>query len=190
MTMKHLALSLIIAGAVLSAGSVATGAWAADVSASDAEALPGRTWTLQVTPYLWAAGINGELDLLNEARSCEMIAGIFAGRDDILIPKIHWEWCSERVLVQEFVHGISPNDPAALRAMGADKKLLAQKGCDAFLRMALIEGVFHADPVLRKWREHSSGRRDWSTHLWGILMTQAWLDYTRTLASGGTPEAP
>lgn len=52
------------------------------------------------------------------------------------------------------------------------------------------EGVFHADPVLRKWREHSSGRRDWSTHLWGILMTQAWLDYTRALASGGTPEAP
>ncbi len=93
-----------------------------------------------------AAGINGELDLLNEARNCEMIAGIFEGRDDILIPKIHWEWCSERVLVQEFVHGVSPNDQAGLRAIGADKKALAQKGCDAFLRMALIEGVFHADP--------------------------------------------
>ena len=93
-----------------------------------------------------ANGLNGELDLLNEARNCEMIAEIFAGRDDIVIPKIFWEWCSERVLVQEFVHGISPNDAAALRAMGADKKALAQKGCDAFLRMALIEGVFHADP--------------------------------------------
>ena len=33
-----------------------------------------------------------------------------------------------------------------LRAAGIDKKLLAQKGTDAFLQMALIEGVFHADP--------------------------------------------
>ena len=40
-----------------------------------------------------AAGINGELDLLNEARNCEMIAGIFVGRDDLLKPKIHREWC-------------------------------------------------------------------------------------------------
>ncbi len=93
-----------------------------------------------------AAGINGELDLLNEARNCEMLAEIFRGNKDVVIPKIYWEWCSERVLVQEFIHGVSPNDPAALRAIGADKKLLAQKGCDAFLRMALIEGVFHADP--------------------------------------------
>lgn len=93
-----------------------------------------------------ANGINGELDLLNEARNCEMIAALFQDRDDIVVPKIFWEWCSERVLVQEFIHGISPNDGAALRAIGADKKMLAQKGCDAFLRMALIEGVFHADP--------------------------------------------
>jgi ubiquinone biosynthesis protein len=93
-----------------------------------------------------AAGLNGELDLLNEARNCELLAQIFDERDDIVFPKIHWEWCSERVLVQEFIHGISPTDEAALAAAGVDKKLLAQKGTDAFLRMALIEGVFHADP--------------------------------------------
>ena len=93
-----------------------------------------------------ANGINGELDLLNEARNCETIAAIFADRDDIVVPKIHWEWTSERVLVQEFVHGIPPNDHARLDAAGYDKVLLAQKGTDAFLQMALIEGVFHADP--------------------------------------------
>ncbi|HEY9278761.1 MAG TPA: asparagine synthase (glutamine-hydrolyzing) [Eoetvoesiella sp.] len=38
------------------------------------------------------------------------------------------------------------------------------------------QGVFHAAPILRKWQEHQSGKRDWSTHLWSILMTQAWLD--------------
>jgi ubiquinone biosynthesis protein len=93
-----------------------------------------------------AEGLNGELDLLNEARNCELLAQIFEGRDDIVFPKIHWEYCSERVLVQDFIHGIPPNDEAALKAAGVDKKLLAQKGTDAFLRMALIEGLFHADP--------------------------------------------
>ncbi|OYV46089.1 MAG: asparagine synthetase B, partial [Burkholderiales bacterium 21-58-4] len=38
------------------------------------------------------------------------------------------------------------------------------------------EGLFDTASVLRKWREHQSGKRDWSTHLWSILMMQAWLD--------------
>lgn len=37
-------------------------------------------------------------------------------------------------------------------------------------------GLFHAAPIQRKWQEHVSGRRDWSTHLWSILMVQAWLE--------------
>ncbi len=93
-----------------------------------------------------AAGINGELDLINEARNCEMLAAIFADRDDIVFPRIHWEHTTERVLVQEFLHGIPLTDHARLDAGHYDKPLLAQKGTDAFLQMALIEGVFHADP--------------------------------------------
>lgn len=39
-------------------------------------------------------------------------------------------------------------------------------------------GLFRAEPVQRKWQEHITGRRDWSTHLWSILMVQAWLETT------------
>jgi asparagine synthase (glutamine-hydrolysing) len=46
------------------------------------------------------------------------------------------------------------------------------------------EGVFHAAPVLRKWREHQSGAHDWSPHLWGVLMTQAWLEQTQLARLG------
>lgn len=38
------------------------------------------------------------------------------------------------------------------------------------------DGLFHEAPVQRKWQEHLSGRRDWSTHLWSILMVQAWME--------------
>ncbi len=93
-----------------------------------------------------AAGLNGELDLSNEARNCELLASLFADRDDIIFPKIYWEMTSERVLVQEFMDGIFLNDPEGLNDGGFDKAELAQRGTDAFLHMALIEGVFHADP--------------------------------------------
>ncbi len=39
------------------------------------------------------------------------------------------------------------------------------------------QGLFHAEPIERKWREHQSGTHDWSTHLWSIIMTQAWLEH-------------
>lgn len=38
------------------------------------------------------------------------------------------------------------------------------------------EGWFEPEPILRKWREHLSGQRNWDSHLWGVLMMQAWLD--------------
>ncbi|AEC20675.1 putative asparagine synthase [Pusillimonas sp. T7-7] len=42
------------------------------------------------------------------------------------------------------------------------------------------DGLFHAGPIAQKWAEHQSGKRDWSTHLWSVLMTQAWLDKADT----------
>lgn len=45
------------------------------------------------------------------------------------------------------------------------------------------EGWFEPEPILRKWREHLSGHRNWDSHLWGVLMMQAWLDQYRDGAS-------
>lgn len=46
------------------------------------------------------------------------------------------------------------------------------------------QGLFQPQPILRKWREHQSGRRDWSPHLWSILMAQAWLDESASWERG------
>ena len=37
-------------------------------------------------------------------------------------------------------------------------------------------GVFEPTLVNEKWQAHLAGKHDWSAHLWGVLMTQAWLD--------------
>lgn len=38
------------------------------------------------------------------------------------------------------------------------------------------EGFFDPLLVREKWNEHLSGRRNWSYHLWDVLMFQAWLE--------------
>ncbi len=31
-------------------------------------------------------------------------------------------------------------------------------------------------PIILKWEEHQSGEKDWSTHLWNVLILQDWMD--------------
>ena len=40
------------------------------------------------------------------------------------------------------------------------------------------EGVLNPAPIREKWSEHLSGRRNWQTLIWSVLMFQAWLEST------------
>ncbi|WP_133000315.1 asparagine synthase (glutamine-hydrolyzing) [Luteimonas arsenica] len=42
------------------------------------------------------------------------------------------------------------------------------------------EGHFDPTPVRALWNAFQAGERKWHTHLWGILMFQAWLEHART----------
>jgi asparagine synthase (glutamine-hydrolysing) len=38
------------------------------------------------------------------------------------------------------------------------------------------EGIFHPEPIVKRWREHLAGSHDWHDSLWAVLMFQAWKD--------------
>jgi asparagine synthase (glutamine-hydrolysing) len=38
------------------------------------------------------------------------------------------------------------------------------------------EGYFFPEPITQKWNEHLSGRHNWQSHLWDVLMFQSWLE--------------
>jgi len=55
-------------------------------------------------------------------------------------------------------------------------KVELREWAEALLDPARIgrEGYFDAPTIERRWREHLRGDMDWSFHLWGVLMFQAW----------------
>ncbi len=87
-----------------------------------------------------------ELDFAAECRNAERIAANFAQHPEIIVPAIHWKWTCERLNVQDYIDGIPGSDLEAVDAAGLDRKLLAQRGIYAVLKMILEDGFFHADP--------------------------------------------
>jgi len=94
----------------------------------------------------FARSLEREVDFATETRNIQRFTQNFAGDPHIVIPRIFPEWTSEVLLVQEHVEGVSATDPAAVAAAGLDRKVLAARGVDVFLKMILMDGLFHADP--------------------------------------------
>ncbi len=87
-----------------------------------------------------------ELDLAVEARNTERFVRNFANDLNILVPRVHWEWTSSSMNVQEHIEGIRGDDLGAIDNAGLDRKALAARGVDAMLKMILVDGFFQADP--------------------------------------------
>src|SRR5919201_2196449 len=94
----------------------------------------------------FARSLEREADFATETRNVERFAKNFEGDPHIVIPRIYPEWTSDTLLVQEHVEGIPATNLAAVEHAGLDPKVLAARGVDAFLKMILIDGFFHADP--------------------------------------------
>ncbi|MGZ4979245.1 MAG: ABC1 kinase family protein [Methylobacter sp.] len=87
-----------------------------------------------------------ELDLAAECRNAERVAVNLADDPNIKIPNVYWQWTGERLNVQEYIQGIQGGDLEAVEQAGLDRKLLAERGTGAVMKMIMEDGFFHADP--------------------------------------------
>ncbi|MCP5284631.1 MAG: ubiquinone biosynthesis protein UbiB [Burkholderiaceae bacterium] len=94
----------------------------------------------------FARSLRRELDLAAECRNAERVAGNLAPLGFVDIPRVHWAFTGARVNVQDRVDGLPGEDLAAVDAAGLDRKVLAQRGAQAVLKMIVEDGYFHADP--------------------------------------------
>jgi ubiquinone biosynthesis protein len=116
------------------------------VSIVEREFADARRFHPQEIVRQFKLSLRNELDLLSEARNTERAAANFAGHPHVVVPQVFWEYCGERINVQEYIEGVPGREFGRLDSPGFDRKLLAQRGADAVLKMALIDGFFHADP--------------------------------------------
>ncbi len=94
----------------------------------------------------FAKSLGRELDLEQEARHQDRFARNFADDPTVVIPRIYWEFTSASMNVQQFIEGVPGQDLALVERAGLDRKILADRGAAAVLKMILINGYFHADP--------------------------------------------
>ncbi len=87
-----------------------------------------------------------ELDFINEGHNAELIADNFAPRREIIVPRIHWEYTTRRLLVMEFLEGIKITDIDALQAAGIDLQAVSRLVTGAYCEQLFLHGMFHAGP--------------------------------------------
>jgi ubiquinone biosynthesis protein len=90
--------------------------------------------------------VRKEMDFLEEARNCCRLRKNFGDSPDVYFPIVYHDFNTPKVLVMERLEGVRIDDVRGMEAMGLDRKDMARKGVDAYLKMIFEDGFFHADP--------------------------------------------
>ena len=87
-----------------------------------------------------------ELDFRREVESADRVRELFQGDDRVIIPKIHHELSTRRVITMEFVSGIKVTEKEQLLAAGVDPRAVVDGLMTIYNQMILAYGFFQADP--------------------------------------------
>ena len=90
--------------------------------------------------------LQAELDFRREGRNAERFRQNFAKERFLYVPKVYWEYSTNRVLVLERIRGIKIDNIAGIEAAGYDRPRLANSAARFVLKEVLEDGFFHADP--------------------------------------------
>jgi len=87
-----------------------------------------------------------ELDYINEANNIAIFQRLFAGDDEVIIPRVYPDFSSRRVLTLEFIEGYKFNDVLAPGVARELKDWVAVKYFEITWRQICSFGVLHTDP--------------------------------------------
>lgn len=88
-----------------------------------------------------------EIDYINEADNAKRFANDFADYDWVRVPNVFDEVSTPRVLTMEFVESFKLTDVETVKKEGLDRKVLAKRVADSFLRQIVETSYFHAEYV-------------------------------------------
>lgn len=101
--------------------------------------------------FLWLAestkkNIPLELDFRNEGRNADKIRRLLRNFDWLVIPKIHWEYSSPRILLMDYETGGMISDLDYLKENRIDKHQLTRRLVSLYGGMIYRHGFVHCDP--------------------------------------------
>jgi ubiquinone biosynthesis protein len=95
----------------------------------------------------FAEHLREELDFEIEARNASDIAANLAGDGiDVLIPAVYHDLTTRRVLVMEWLDGVSVRETHEIDDLGVDRRELAEDLLRTMLQQMLVDAQYHADP--------------------------------------------
>src|SRR5215470_11708183 len=94
----------------------------------------------------FARTIDEELDYVREAANAKRFQEMFKDDPTISIPRVYDQYVSQRLLVLEWIDGITIVDYTALEAAGINRLQLASQIVNAYFYQFFAVGFFHADP--------------------------------------------
>jgi len=87
-----------------------------------------------------------ELDYRQEAEAMTVISANFAGRKDVVIPRVIAEYSTARVLTTQWMDGVKVGDIEGIVAAGIDRMAAGRLCIEAYCKQIFVDGVYHADP--------------------------------------------
>jgi predicted unusual protein kinase regulating ubiquinone biosynthesis (AarF/ABC1/UbiB family) len=87
-----------------------------------------------------------EIDYLNEGKNAETFAANFAAQPGVRVPQVIWSHTTRRMLTLEEIQGIKITDYAQISAAGIDRKAVAERLINTYLKQIFEDRFFHADP--------------------------------------------
>jgi ubiquinone biosynthesis protein len=89
--------------------------------------------------------LGDELDLMREAANCSLLRRNFQHSPLLLVPGVHWDYCTREVMVMERMSGVPISQVDKLVEAGVDLKRLSRAGVELFFTQVFRDAYFHAD---------------------------------------------
>jgi len=105
-----------------------------------------RPYRPQATVAEFQRALRRELDFARERRHLEQFETAFASNDRVKIPRTYPDYCTDRVLVMQWLEGIPLTEPERIRDTAIDLTAVTRCGAEIYLEMIFHLGLYHADP--------------------------------------------
>jgi ubiquinone biosynthesis protein len=94
----------------------------------------------------FARSIRKELDYRLEARNAQAFHRQFAGNPHVRVPSVYWQYTRARVLTLEWIDGVQLADVDLVSMTLEERRELAFRITETWMRMIFRHGFFHGDP--------------------------------------------